>query len=264
MNRPGETEPNMQPSVAEMLQNYLKRQAALVDDPLADLSGGVVPFDSSALPPVDVRRAWEEGLSAARFLAPNSSLKFAMPPDWPALVSVYDSTGAWTFALGNSPQFVRNIQPMLRGEELSSLRPGKARTVPAPALMDWVAKVECEPPGSNIVLALSCLRLGRHFERALQLVDRCDRDIPNALQQLWSNEVAALAWHAGNADKALEHWQTQAASVPIHFNRGMALLFTGHPVEARPSLAQAVAGIAEDDAWHHLACLYLALAELRA
>ena len=48
------------------------------------------------------------------------------------------------------------------------------------------------------------------------------------------------------------------------FNRGMAALFLGRPAEAREPLRQAVAQLPEKGSWHHLARLYLTLAEMRA
>ncbi len=44
---------------------------------------------------------------------------------------------------------------------------------------------------------------------------------------------------------------------------GMAALFLGQSAEARTSLGQAAAQLPEVGAWHHLARLYLALAEMR-
>ena len=50
--------------------------------------------------------------------------------------------------------------------------------------------------------------------------------------------------------------------MPVRFNRGMAALFLGRPAEARDHLKAAVGGLAETGAWHHLASLYLTLAEM--
>jgi hypothetical protein len=43
----------------------------------------------------------------------------------------------------------------------------------------------------------------------------------------------------------------------------MAALFLGRPVEAATHLKAAVAGLPETSAWHHLASLYLTLAEMK-
>ena len=43
----------------------------------------------------------------------------------------------------------------------------------------------------------------------------------------------------------------------------LAELFLGRPTEARRHLQAAVAGLPETSAWHHLASLYLTLADIR-
>jgi hypothetical protein len=50
---------------------------------------------------------------------------------------------------------------------------------------------------------------------------------------------------------------------PVLFNRGMADLFQDKPEEARQALKEVVGKLPETSAWHHLAHLYLALAEMR-
>jgi hypothetical protein len=49
----------------------------------------------------------------------------------------------------------------------------------------------------------------------------------------------------------------------VLFNRGMAALFLGESADARAALSRAVALLPESSAWHHLARLYLTLAEAR-
>src|SRR5438105_4362714 len=75
----------------------------------------------------------------------------------------------------------------------------------------------------------------------------------------------ALAWHAGRRGAAADLWKTRgdASHVPTLFNLGLAALFQGRPSEARPSLTKAVAQLPDDNSWHHLGRLYLALAEMR-
>jgi hypothetical protein len=75
-----------------------------------------------------------------------------------------------------------------------------------------------------------------------------------------ANEEAALAWHRGDCDRAAELWAKLPQSAPACFNRGMSALFRDDAARARAELTQAVSFLPEDDAWHHLARLYLALA----
>ena len=66
-------------------------------------------------------------------------------------------------------------------------------------------------------------------------------------------------------DEASGLWQTRGdhKHLPTLFNRGMAALFLGRPAEAREPLSRAVSGLPDDNSWHHLARLYLTLAEMR-
>jgi tetratricopeptide (TPR) repeat protein len=75
--------------------------------------------------------------------------------------------------------------------------------------------------------------------------------------------MAALAWHRGEADKALALWEKQEPLAPVLFNRGMAAVFLGRTDLARASLDAAVAQLPETSAWHHLARLYATLAMVR-
>ncbi len=95
------------------------------------------------------------------------------------------------------------------------------------------------------------------------MIQRHRAAVPAAWQAAWANEEAALAWHRGRPEEAAALWQEQPESLPVLFNRGMAALFLGRPGEARAPLSAAIARLPEDSGWHHLACLYLALAEMR-
>jgi len=78
-----------------------------------------------------------------------------------------------------------------------------------------------------------------------------------------ANEEAALAWHRGQAEAASKMWQAQEASIPVLFNRGMAALVLEQTAAAQEALQQAVARLPETSSWHHLARLYLTLADAR-
>ncbi len=85
-----------------------------------------------------------------------------------------------------------------------------------------------------------------------------------AIQLDMLSALGLTAVGVGGADEAIQLWKAQPASTPVHFNCGMAALFSGRPAEARAPLGQAVSQLPEDSAWHHLGRLYLALAEARA
>jgi hypothetical protein len=168
------------------------------------------------------------------------------------------------FCLGNFPQSVRNLNPLLQSAELSFLRPGNSRLVSAPSVLNWVDQVTSKAAFPETLLALGVLRLAKQFGPADELLQNFSSKVPARWQPAWSNEQAALAWHSGRPDVAKGLWQSQEESVPALFNRGMTALFSDNLSEARASLTRAVDRLPEDNSWHHLGKLYLALAEMRS
>jgi hypothetical protein len=130
--------------------------------------------------------------------------------------------------------------------------------VSVPALLEAAEKAR-EPRAQ--LLAAGALRLARQFEPAGKLLRQVTA---NEWQALRANEEASLAWHRGQTEDAFQMWQAQEPSIPVLFNRGMAALFLGQTEAAHDALAQAAAGLPETSSWHHLARLYLTLADARA
>ncbi len=255
-----------QPHLAELLTRYLHRQASVHSAGLgvADTTGEVVPFEAVPVQPVEPRLAWDEAVAVARcFHADKPKQDWQVPADWATIVATQESAAALAFCLGNFPQLVRNLQALLHANDLSELRPNRARPVEAVALDDWASGVAQKRQYPQILLVAGVLRLAGQFDQAEELLQRLRAEVPEEWRAAWANEEAALAWHRGQPQKAVDLWNAQAASVPVNFNRGMAALFMDKPAEARPFLVHAVDGLAEDDAWHHLGRLYLALAEMR-
>jgi tetratricopeptide (TPR) repeat protein len=227
-------------------------------------SAEVVPFEAAPVQPVDPRLAWQEAIAVVSILQPAADTStWQAPSDWATLVNSHEPAVALAFCLGNFPQLVRNLQPLLQGTLAAKLRPVVGRPLPVPALLSWVDEAAAQNDPARLLLAVAALRLARHFDRAAQLLQAHASNVPAEWKAAWTNEEAALAWHRGKAQEALRLWQQQPASVPVLFNRGMAALFLDQPAEARASLAKAVAQLPEDSAWHHLGRLYLALAEMR-
>jgi tetratricopeptide (TPR) repeat protein len=267
MTRPGDPKqvPG-QPPLAELLARYLQRQ---VSDHAAGLGaeavGEVVPFEAAPVQPVDARLAWEEAVYPLSFLAPKAKARsWPAPPQWPQLVAGHEPAMALAFCVGNFPQLLRNFQPLLQTANLAALRPaGDSRPTAAPALADWANEAARRNQFPQTLLALGGLRLAKHFDQAAELLARPETDVPAEWRAAWANEAAALAWHRGRGEEALAAWQEQADSIPVLFNRGMAELFLDRPAQARAPLGQAVQQLPDDSAWHHLARLYLTLAEIR-
>lgn len=266
MNRPEDAKTTPVPPLGELMSRYLARQSEAHAAGLAaaDLVGEVVPFEAAPVQTVDPRLAWDEALAAVRhFQADVKTKTWQAPPDWPMLVAAHEPTVALAFCVGNFPQLVRHLRPVLENADLTELRPSAGRAVPAPALTAWANDNAAKKQFPKLFLALGALRLARQFALADELVAAVRDSVPADWQAAWANERAALAWHRGHADEAHKLWQEQPPSVPVLFNRGMAALFLGKNAEAQTALREAIAKLPETSAWHHLGRLYLTLAEMR-
>ena len=242
------------PPLADLFADYLKGQTAACAAGLgfAEQGGEVEPFESVPVQPVDPALAWADALAAV------GKANGTTPPDWPALVAAQEPAVALAFSLGNFPQMVRNLHPLLAGGNLAALRAGPTHGAVAPALVEWARTCTAYP---QALLAAGVLRLARQFDEAAALLKR--NPPPAEWRAAPANEEAALAWHRGNAEEAAALWQKQPESTPVLFNRGMAALFLGDTATAREALTKAAAALPETSAWHHLARLYLAMAAAR-
>jgi hypothetical protein len=252
----------VQPSLNEMFGKFLAKQAeAQAAGIAAPEAGDVVPFEAVPVQPVDAKLAWDEARAALGFYDGNK-VTLKAPTDWANLVSLHEPTAAVALAAGNFPQLVRDLHQLLQTSDRSALRPTGSRALPAPALAEWAEGVIPSRKYPQILLAIGALRLARQFDAAELHLNNEAAKVPQEWRAAFENERAALAWHRGQTTEAAALWAAQPESVPVLFNRGMASLFLGKSAEARASLTRAVAQLPEDNAWHHLARLYLALAEM--
>jgi hypothetical protein len=253
-----------QPSLSDLFARYLGRQAAAHAEGLAPADGGeVMPFDAVPVQPVEPRLAWAEAVAVLGALnLPADAGACPVPPEWPALVASHEPEVALPFCLGNFPQMVRHLPALLHAPDGGPRLP-TARGAAVPGLIEWAERTAGGGKYPQALLAVGVLRLAREFDAAGGLL-RSLKTMPPSWQGVRANEEAALAWQRGDLEQATASWRSQAESVPVQFNRGMAALFQGQPTEARPFLAQAAAQLPDDGAWHHLARLYLALAEMHA
>jgi tetratricopeptide (TPR) repeat protein len=240
-------------NVADLLTRYLERQTESASQGLgfADI-GEATPYDATPMQPVEPRQAWNDAIAVAQSL-PIPATTWEVPPAWPTLVAQQEPAVAIAFGLGNYPQIVRHVHPLLSGEPIT-LRHETGQATPAPELLAWAGRSTTDPAR---LLAAGVLRLARHFDRAAELLDSVRNSAWSAARD---NEAAALAWHRGRLGEALSLWLSQEPSAAVLFNRGMALLFLGRKAEAIEPLTSAVAALPETSAWHHLASLYLTLA----
>jgi hypothetical protein len=254
-----------QPDPTILLRGYLQRQADAHAQGLGvQTSGEVVPYDAGPVQPIEPRQAWASAVAAAELLVPEGQAKtWKAPPCWATLVAGHEPTVSLSFAVGNFPQLIRDLHPLLQATDLTQFRPANTRPLTVPGLAEWATEV-AQKRTPQMVLAVGALRLAHWFDEAEKLLQEHDTGVPASWQPAWANEKAALAWQRGQGDEARRLWQSQPASVPVLFNRGMAALFLGATTEARAPLAQAVAQLPADDPWHHLGRLYMALADIRA
>jgi hypothetical protein len=256
-----------QPPFSEMMTRYLHRQTQAYVEGLghADATSDVVPHEAATLQPVDPRLAWSGAIAAAGYfrVGPGEA-ECICPPDWPTLVASRPTAAAIALCQGNFPQLVRDFRPLLHSTKLSEVRATPQAAQPAPDLMAWVQDALAASQPAQQLLAVGILRLTGQYSAAEEQLSRTRGMISSDWQAAWANEQAALAWHSGRAEEAIASWNAQAVSLPVLFNRGMAALFSDRIKEARPLLSRAVSELAEEGPWHHLAGLYLALAEIRA
>lgn len=256
------------PSPEALMSRYLRGQAEVHAAGLTDVpaTSEVQLYEAGPVQPIDAKLAWDEAVAVASFMVGRFSKpsKWKALPSWPQLVAGREPAFDLAFCLGNFPQLVRNLHPLLHARDLSELRRSAvAEALNAPALEEWAENAAGRKQFPEVLLAVAGLRLAKQFDRASTLIEQCEKDVPEAWQEMWTNEKAALAWHRGDWDQARRLWQQAPESVPVLFNRGMAALFSGEPDVAKKILSKVVDQLPENSAWHHLARLYLTLAETR-
>jgi hypothetical protein len=253
----------VQPTLADLLARHLQRQAqAQAAGLLAEGAAEVVPFETAPVQPVDPRLAWDGARAALGFV--RSELPDLAPPsDWASLVSTREPVLALPCCLGNFPQLVRSLYPLLHEPDLTALRPTASRATGSATPFAWAGDQIATGRAPEMLLAAGVLRLAQEFDRVAELLANWRDTVSAEWRGAWANEEAALAWHRGQAEEAAALWQVQEPTVPVLFNRGMSALFLGRTALARKWLAEAVRQVPEDEPWQHLGQLYLALAELR-
>jgi tetratricopeptide (TPR) repeat protein len=259
MTAPSSTTYRTPPGLSTLFAEYLQSQTTAQAQGLgfAAPSGEVEPYESVPVQPVDPQQAWTDAMAATDYFA-GAKAKWTAPPDWPTLVAAREPAVALPFCLGNFPQMVRNLHPLLTNGDLTALSATESRAASTPGVIEWSRTCG---DGPQSLLAAGVLRVAGQFDAAADLLRRWQPT--SEWRAVHANEEAALAWHRGRTEEAAALWQSQSDSVPVLFNRGMAALFLRDAAAARKALAAATATLPETGAWHHLGRLYLALAEAR-
>lgn len=263
MSRVGQNtdSPFQPPRPNELLARYLRQQAEAEKAGLTGSeSGEVTLYDSGPVHPVDAQVAWREALTAAALLAPELD-DWQPPSDWPRLVARHEPVFDLPLSLGNFPQLVRQLQPLLTAPELGELLPKSIESNDETEPPAWVLRAGESGNAEAMLIAAAALRLARQFRHASELLARIADTGDPALRPLIENERAAIAWHRGDREEAYAMWQRLPDGPVAWFNRGMAALFLGRKDEARAALQHAIAMLDDNTAWYHLACLYRTLAD---
>jgi hypothetical protein len=251
-------------SLENLFTQYLRGQAGRLaaGAPLPELGSELELHDASPLQGVDPRLAWDEAVAALRTRSPKATLASATAvPDWGGLVAAQEPALDLAFAAGNFPQMVRNLTLLLKGEAPEATSPPRPQG--SPTLKAW-AEAAGRETYPRPLLAAGVLRLAKEYDGASRILDSRVADCPDDWKPALRNEQAALAWHAGRTRQALALWQQMGDGfVPALFNQGMAALFLDRPADALDPLRRAVSALPESGSWHHLARLYLTLAEVR-
>lgn len=234
------------PTLTELLTRYLaQRSDAASTAAVESNSLEVEPYESASGFRTDPRTAWQ----AATFLLPAASQLHPLPPEWPQLVHWPATLAAIPCALGEFPQRLRQLQPLLQPAPLSRLLPS-TDAPPLPGFAHLRAWIQQHPAPNPLAAALA---------RLLHDWDDAERLLPAG--EL--NERAALLWSRGYAHDALHLWNQADERPHTLFNRALARLFLDQPRDALPLFQQAAALWGADHPWHPLASLYAAIAEIR-
>lgn len=263
--------PGKQPDVKQLFAAFLRQRVSRLAVGYADLAGPpeeVELHQSAAAAAVEPRLALTEAVQAAEHcLGKSQAEAFAAAgrklPEWAAIVKAHEPMFAIPMAVGNYPQALRDILPLLGGVRLMELRPKVDRPLALEALPEWGVKKAASSDLASALLAAGALRLARRFAEAEALLAQITKNASADWAGLIANEEAALAWHRGEFNEAEKLWQQNplANSPAVLFNRGMAALFQDRKADAAKLLAQAVRTLPESSGWHHLGRLYLTIAE---
>ena len=243
-------------SIAELFTQYLKGQVTAREEGLGleVRDGEVVPYDAVPVQPVDPKQAWDDGITAAKLLAADVNA-WPIPHDWPGLVNVQEPAVALAFCVGNFPQIVRNLQPLLAGGDVAALRVNTGQPTAPGGLLEWASKVK-EP-------------CAVHRRRGCALSDTSFRGSGKSVKA--RHELACpgrkRAGRTGLAPRSIRGSRRPVA-VAGFVGAGVVQSRNGSAIPRRCSVGPARPGAAvkqlpETSAWHHLGQLYLVLAANR-
>src|SRR5579883_2801288 len=100
----------VQPTLNDLLAQYLHRQAESQAAGISRCDSEVTPYEVGPVQPLDPKLAWDEALAALGSAQPQ---KRQAPPHWSLLVASHEPVVAIAFCAGNFPQLMRSFQSLL-------------------------------------------------------------------------------------------------------------------------------------------------------
>ncbi len=196
---------------------------------------------------LDLGLAWSEALLPGILLAeeePRVQARF--PSSWNAARHV-TLAAPFPCCIGMAPQFLQKIDGIM--DNASAFFQQESMGMPT---LSADITLDNKTPLSQLAIA----RLAGDANQIERLIPQLDGEL------LQKNERAAQLWFNGQRDEAREAWKSLDDDSPvIAFNQGIAALAQGDTEHGRECLARAVNGFDESTGWHHLAELFLAVAE---
>jgi hypothetical protein len=233
------------PPLTELLTRYLAQRSDAASAAVESSGPEVEPYETASGFRTDPRTAWQ----AATCLLPADQRAAPLPPEWAQLVQWPAPIFAVPCVLGEFPQRLRQLQPLLQPTPLARLLP-LTDAPPLPGFHQLRAWIQQQTMPHPIAAALA--RMLHDWPAAERLLLTDD-----------TNERAAWLWARGRPHDALQLWEHTSERPHILFNRGLARLFLDQPAAALPLLRQAAVLWGTDHPWQPLASLYAAVAEIR-
>ena len=251
------------PKLDDLMLRFVNRpvEAAAIEAEAGAL-GEVQPYEVAVGFRTDSKLAWDEGFAAWHALGLNER-KMSAPPEWSAVVVRHEAIAAQPLALAGYPQRVRDLTTLIQAKDLTTLRPRGESQASSVSLRNWARKQIEKNDFAAILLAAAVLRSANDLDHADEILREGRDRVPEAMRPAFINEEAAMLWQRGDSEKALALWESLPETPASLFNRGMASLFLGLTDKALALLGKAIAQLPENDGWHHLGNLYLALAQMR-
>jgi hypothetical protein len=220
-----------------LLASYLQRSAGQPVEAISE----VEPYQAQPALGLDLATAWRDALLPGVLLGETTPARVGFPEAWQQ-ARTHTWASPFPCCIGLAPQFLQQIQPLMRDARQFFQRPADQAAPTSwelPAELPWLSR-------------LAAARIAGDVRGATQLLT--DAGHPDHLVQ---NERAAQAWLQDDRKTASRLWNKLPGDQPvIAFNQALAALHQGEVKTGVEKLRLASAGFDESTGWRHLAELY--------